>query len=329
MAISPDTPGEFHPISIHSVDLASLLLINMDRPYATMSRPRLQASPLLLTLFCFLCFSALRAEVAVIDVEVPPRFAGPTPEFFAAAASGDLAQLQRSLDEGVSVDAPVPSPPSAELTALFKPHSLGIRLVNAPGATALMFATVYGRADAMTALIAAKANVEARTHAGLRPLDLAAERGDIPAMQMLLGVTPASEAAHLSIVVDLDKQNAVLSRDGQPVLTTKVSSGKKEKPTPPGKYVVTQKYTEWRSTLYHNAKMPFFLRLSCSPVGLHAGVIPGYPASHGCVRLPPEVAHKLYDIVPKGTPVEIRSSALAEPTAKSSTQLKKLTAEGQ
>ena len=90
---------------------------------------------------------------------------------------------------------------------------------------------------------------------------------------------------------------------------TKVSSGKREKPTPPGKYVVTQKYPDWRSTLYHNASMPFFLRLSCSPVGLHAGVIPGYPASHGCVRLPREVAQKLFTMIPKGTVVEILGQA--------------------
>jgi lipoprotein-anchoring transpeptidase ErfK/SrfK len=95
-------------------------------------------------------------------------------------------------------------------------------------------------------------------------------------------------------------------RDGATVLTTKVSSGRKEKPTPRGKYVVTQKYTEWRSTLYHNASMPFFMRLSCSPVGLHAGVIPDYPASHGCVRLPPNIAKQLYAMVPRGTVVEIR-----------------------
>ena len=58
--------------------------------------------------------------------------------------------------------------------------------------------------------------------------------------------------------------------------------------------------------MYHNASMPFFLRLSCSTVGLHAGVLPGYPASHGCVRLPSEVAKKLFQIIPRGTTVVIR-----------------------
>lgn len=260
----------------------------------------------LLALLCLLGIPAVRSEVVVCDQAQPPRFAGPTPEFFAAAVTGNLAQLQQSLAEGISVDAVVPVPLPPEMATLFTPRSRGGLLLNDPGATALMLATAAGRADAVAALIAAKANREARTRSGIRPLDIAAERSDIETMQILLGVTPASEAGRLSILVDLASQRATLSRDGQPVMVTKVSSGKKEKPTPPGKYVVTQKYTEWHSSLYHNASMPFFLRLSCSPVGLHAGVVMDHPASHGCVRLPPEVARKFYDIVPKGTLVVIR-----------------------
>ena len=261
---------------------------------------------LLLALLGCLGLPNLRAEVTVCDQEEPPHFASPTPEFFAAAVSGDLAQIQRSLDEGISVNAPVPVPLPPEMATLFTPRSRGGRLLTDPGATALMLATAAGRTEAVTALLAAKANREARTRSNMRPLDIAAERDDIDTMQLLLGVTPNSDAAHLSISVDLTTQQATLSRDGATVFTTKVSSGKKEKPTPPGRYVVTQKYTEWHSSLYHNAAMPFFLRLSCSPVGLHAGVVADHPASHGCVRLPAEVAKKWYEIVPKGTLVVIR-----------------------
>ena len=250
--------------------------------------------------------SPTRADVIVTDLEQPAHYASPTPEFFVAAASGDLPAIRKSLAEGVCVDAAVPKPVPAELTSQFSPHTRIAWLLNEPGATALMLATANGRTEAVAELVADKANREARTRSGIRPLDIAAERSDTAMMQLLLGVTPQSDAARLSIVVDLGTQRATLSRDGQPVLTTRVSSGKKDKPTPPGKYVVTQKYTEWRSTLYHNASMPFFLRLSCSTVGLHAGVVPDYPASHGCVRLPAEVARKLYDIVPRGTLVEIR-----------------------
>ena len=262
--------------------------------------------PALLALCCLLGSPGLRAEVAVCDLEQPAHYAAPTPEFFAAAATGNVVQLQQSLAEGIAVDAPVPAPLPPEMAALFTPRSRGGLLLNDPGATALMLATAAGRTDAVTALLDARANREARTRSGIRPLDIAAERGDTDTMQLILGVTPNSDAAHLSISVDLATQQATLSRDGLPVLVTKVSSGKKDKPTPPGKYVVTQKYTEWHSSLYHNASMPFFLRLSCSPVGLHAGVVADHPASHGCVRLPAEVARKWYEIVPKGTLVVIR-----------------------
>ncbi len=263
-----------------------------------------------LTLIGSLCgivvAAPLRADVTVLEMEQPPHYANPSPEFFAAAATGDLSAIKQAIQEGVFVDAQVPRPVPPQLVSLFNPRTRIALLLNDPGATALMLAAANGRNDVAAELIADKANREARTRSGIRPLDIAAERNDTAMMQLLLGVTPQSDAARMSIVVDLTSQRATLSRDGQAVLVTKVSSGKKEKPTPPGKYVVTQKYTEWRSTLYHNASMPFFLRLSCSPVGLHAGVVPDYPASHGCVRLPSEVARKLYEIVPRGTVVEIR-----------------------
>ena len=248
----------------------------------------------------------VRAEVTVTDLEQPTHYASPTPEFFAAAANGNVPAVKKALEEGVSVDATIPRPVPPDLAGQFNPHTRVSWLLNEPGATALMLAAANGKSDMVAELLADKANREARTRSGLRPLDIAAERNDTAMMQLLLGVTPQSDAARLSIVVDLGTQRATLSRDGQPIMVTKVSSGKKEKPTPPGKYVVTQKYTDWRSTLYHNASMPFFLRLSCSPVGLHAGVIPDYPASHGCVRLPAEIAKKFYEIVPRGTLVEIR-----------------------
>ena len=246
------------------------------------------------------------ADVTVFSLPEPPRFLEPEPSFYAAAATGNLEELTTALTAGVAVDAPVPQPMPAELADLFTPRSRGALLLQEPGTTALMLATAAGQTEAMSLLIAAHASREARTRSGLHPLDIAAERDDIAAMQIILGVTPGSDAQRLSILIDLASQKAIVTRDGETILTSKVSSGREGKPTPRGKYVVTQKYTEWRSTLYHNASMPFFLRLSCGPVGLHAGVIPDYPASHGCVRLPAGVAKELYAMVPRGTVVEIR-----------------------
>lgn len=270
-----------------------------------MSKAVLRVLAICVALVCIAQGTA-RCAVTLYSLPEPARFLQPTPAFYAAAATGDIDGLGREIAGGAAVDAPVPQPMPPELGDLFPPRSRGALLLQEQGTTALMLATTAGKVEAMGVLIAAGANREARTRSGLHPLDLAAERDDITAMQMILGVTPGSDAQRLSILIDLADQTAVLMRDGATVLTTKVSSGRKEKPTPRGKYVVTQKYTEWRSTLYHNASMPFFMRLSCSPVGLHAGVIPDYPASHGCVRLPPNIAKQLYAMVPRGTVVEIR-----------------------
>lgn len=267
-------------------------------------------------LFAFAGFLAAtprgQAATELVSLENAPRLADPGTDLFLAAASGDLAALRKALEGGIPVNAVIPHPAPPELAALCLPGSLGAMVLTQTGGTALMLAVASGRAPVIDALIAARANLEARTRAGYRPLDLAAMRNDVDSMQRILGVTPESDARHLSILVDLASQKATLSRDGAPVLTTKISSGKKEKPTPPGVYVVTQKYPEWRSTLYHNASMPFFLRLSCGPVGLHQGVVPGHPASHGCVRLPEAMARKFYALVPRGTVVEIRGDQATE-----------------
>ncbi len=273
----------------------------MSRPFSALCLTALAA-------FCLSSAPAVRAEVTVYSADpVPaPRYIVPAAEYFVAAATGDIDTLQRCLDEGAQVDCPVPQPIPEALVAAFSPHSRGGLLLRDPGATALMLATAAGKIDTMQFLIKAKANCEARTRSDTRPLDIAAERNDTSAMQMLIGVTPQSDAGHLLVEVNLTSQVATVTRDGQPVLTTKVSSGRPDKPTPPGRYVVTHKYTEWHSTLYHNASMPYFMRLSCSAVGLHAGHLPGYPASHGCVRLPSDVAKKLFDLIPRGTMVVIR-----------------------
>lgn len=272
--------------------------------------PRHFFAPCLAALAALCCSAAPSARAAVTvqsaDPAPTPRYIVPTADYFVAAATGDIATLQRCLDEGAQVDCPVPQPIPDALVAAFSPRSRGGLLLRDPGATALMLATAAGKTDTMQFLIKAKANCEARTRSDTRPLDIAAERGDTSAMQMLIGVTPQSDAARLFVDVNLATQLATVTRDGQPLLTTKVSSGRPDKPTPPGRYVVTHKYTEWHSTLYHNASMPYFMRLSCSAVGLHAGVIPGYPASHGCVRLPADVAKKLFDLIPRGTMVVIR-----------------------
>lgn len=248
---------------------------------------------------------AAPAATLLLNTQTEQAAATPT-EFFVAVAAGDLERTAAFLRAGVPVDSPVPQPAPADLTAAVGPRSHAALAMREGNATPLMLAAAVGRCDTIAALLAAGANRYAATARGTRPLDLAAMRADVPAMQVLLGVRADSLAGRLAIVVDIAAQRAVISRDGLEIFTTKVSSGKKDKPTPTGTYVITQKYPMWRSSLYNNAAMPFFMRLSCSAVGLHQGVLPGYPASHGCVRLPEASAKKLFADVPVGTVVTIR-----------------------
>lgn len=261
---------------------------------------------------CFALLAALtlvvpgaRGAALLFNTQTEQAVAVPT-GFFVAVATGDTERTAAFLRAGVPADSPVPQPAPAELAQVVGLRSAGGIALREGNATPLMLAAAAGRCETMTTLLAAGANRYAGTTKGTRPLDLAAMRADVPAMQTLLGVKADSPAGRVSVAVDLAGQRAVVTRDGVETFVTKISSGRKTHPTPTGTFVVTQKYSMWRSTIYHNAAMPFFMRLSCSAVGLHQGVLPGYPASHGCIRLPAASAKKLFADVPLGSVVTIR-----------------------
>jgi lipoprotein-anchoring transpeptidase ErfK/SrfK len=107
------------------------------------------------------------------------------------------------------------------------------------------------------------------------------------------------------IVVSLDDQSLRAYNGTELVAYSNISSGKPGHETPTGTFTVSQKDMDHHSNLYENAPMPFYMRLTDGGVGLHAGFIPGYPASHGCVRLPIGMARELFQHVEEGTPVEI------------------------
>jgi lipoprotein-anchoring transpeptidase ErfK/SrfK len=147
--------------------------------------------------------------------------------------------------------------------------------------------------------------------------------------RVLEQMTPESS----SILVSLSKQRAYLMLGDEIAVDTPISSGKKSRMTPKGKYKVLQKDKDHRSNLYGSfvdrkgrvvrsgvstridsapsgthfvgSPMTYFLRLSHDGVGLHVGVLPGYPASHGCVRLPAEIARIFYEKTKIGTKAEI------------------------
>ncbi len=98
------------------------------------------------------------------------------------------------------------------------------------------------------------------------------------------------------IVVSLVSQRAFVFRKGAEWDSTEVSTGKPGKDTPVGSFTILQKKVLHRSTLYDDAPMPYMQRITWDGVALHAGRVPGYPASHGCIRLPKAFAQKLYGI---------------------------------
>ena len=113
------------------------------------------------------------------------------------------------------------------------------------------------------------------------------------------------------ILISIADQRMDVFGDHQLIGWSSISSGRTGFDTPTGLFAVTDKDLMHRSNLYHNAPMPFFLRLTDGGVGLHAGYLPGYPASHGCIRLPPEMARRLFENVQDGTFVEIISGPIA------------------
>jgi lipoprotein-anchoring transpeptidase ErfK/SrfK len=144
---------------------------------------------------------------------------------------------------------------------------------------------------------------------------------------------PSSQQGRPSIVVRLSRQKAYLLRGGEEVATAHVSTGREGYKTPTGRFRVIRKDRDHRSSLYgdyvnasgavvkpnvdvrkarkppgshfRGAPMPYFVEFKPS-YGLHAGHLPGYPASHGCVRLSYWKARQFYRAVRIGTPVLVK-----------------------
>lgn len=101
-------------------------------------------------------------------------------------------------------------------------------------------------------------------------------------------------------IVSLDDQRVTIYDADGPILKSPVSSGMTDYETPVGIYSVLQKEAEHYSNVYDDAAMPFMQRITWSGVALHGGALPGYPASHGCVRLPKSFAERLFGLTSLG-----------------------------
>jgi hypothetical protein len=112
-------------------------------------------------------------------------------------------------------------------------------------------------------------------------------------------------------VVALQEQRVTIYDANGPVLRAPISSGRTEYETPVGVFSVVQKEAEHYSNRYDDASMPFMERITWSGIALHAGALPSYPASHGCIRLPYEFAERLFGLTKLGLRVVIARSDVA------------------
>lgn len=137
------------------------------------------------------------------------------------------------------------------------------------------------------------------------------------------------------VVVSLSKQRVYLLNGDQVAIDSPISSGKRAGMTPTGSFNVQEKDKDHRSSIYGDfvdkngrvvrsgvsvridsapsgthyvgAPMLWFMRLTGDGVGMHVGILPGYPASHGCIRMPPQAAEMFYNKVKISTPVRVES----------------------
>ncbi|HKN41475.1 MAG TPA: L,D-transpeptidase, partial [Sphingomicrobium sp.] len=126
------------------------------------------------------------------------------------------------------------------------------------------------------------------------------------------GAAPRAAGEPIMAIVSIKSQKVTIYDADGWVLRAPVSSGTKGRETPAGVFSVVEKDKDHRSSLYDDAWMPHMLRITWNGVALHGGPLPGYAASHGCVRMPFGFAEKLFDKVRIGTRVIISPSD-AEP----------------
>ncbi|MGK6312934.1 L,D-transpeptidase family protein [Neorhizobium sp. DT-125] len=128
---------------------------------------------------------------------------------------------------------------------------------------------------------------------------------------MLSHAAFAGTAGTLQIIISKDKQSLTVY-DGDTVVTTsKVSTGKAGHTTPSGIFSILEKRKYHESNIYSNAPMPWMQRLTWSGIALHEGVVPNYPASHGCIRMPGAFAKSLYQMTERGAHVLVTDAPVA------------------
>ena len=294
-----------HSLLLHALEANDLSVLE---PILRAAHPREWCRPAREALY-----TALRAEdkpfirALLVNHQTPPTLEDSRhPLLGYAVAWGDTHLVSLMLECGANPNTPLQSPVEKTFSRLIANASVRDYLETETGMTPLMLAAATGQLETTQNLLqyGAKRGATTRRYK-MTAIDFAARRDVGPEMlQVLLGKSPRPEDQRMRINISIGSQRAVLYKDGQVALVTPISTGRPGFPTPTGQFVVTDKDRMHRSTLYP-AYMPYFLRMSCRDFGLHAGELPGYPASHGCIRLPWGSAQRLFREVDIGTLVTI------------------------
>jgi len=127
------------------------------------------------------------------------------------------------------------------------------------------------------------------------PQPVVPQRAGPPPSQLPPAVGAVLQSGVL-IVVSKASQRMYVFKDGVPWASSPVSTGKRGHSTPAGVFPILQKRVHHRSNIYSNAPMPYMQRLTWRGIAIHAGRLPGYAASHGCIRLPYSFARALFGL---------------------------------
>jgi len=149
--------------------------------------------------------------------------------------------------------------------------------------------------------------------AQMQPLDGASVMGAVANLKpgQFIWVPEIAPQGPMLVLVNIETQRLVAYRNGVPIGVSTVSTGKPGHGTPRGVFTILQKAVHHRSSKYSNAPMPYMQRLTWAGVAMHAGNLPGYPASHGCIRLPLDFAELLFGETSLGMTVVVVDQAPA------------------
>ncbi|MGJ8726165.1 MAG: ankyrin repeat domain-containing protein [Roseibacillus sp.] len=227
--------------------------------------------------------------------------------FHLAIAKLDKALVGLMLEKGADPNQPFFDYPSDDfLEHVASTNIAKSTLSHTRRFTPIAMASDSGDIELARLLIAhgAKANIYTRggRYNYWYPISWAARRGDVPMMQILLGREPSQVKRRA--LVDLSQQRAWVYDGDEEIYSTRVSTGKAGNRTRTGTFVITNRHRHWNSTIY-GSSMPYFQRFSCGDFGFHQGYVPGYPASHGCIRVPGGNVRKMWELLSLGDPVKI------------------------